>query len=49
MTNNKNKKGKKDPENCPYCQAELYGSSTAWGFSPEGWESAKRKHEEKHV
>jgi len=38
----------KDPQNCPYCQAEEKGYSTGWSFSPEGWQMAKEKHLRKH-
>lgn len=39
---------KKDPENCPYCQAEIKGCSDGWGMSPEGWEQMKVKHLKEH-
>lgn len=39
---------KKDPLNCPYCEAEERGYSEGWGFSPEGWEWMERIHREGH-
>ncbi len=39
----------KDPENCPLCEAEIYGESTGWGFSPEGWEEVKDNHYKNHT
>lgn len=35
--------------NCPYCEAEINGYSTGWGFSPEGWEEMERIHRERHI
>jgi hypothetical protein len=40
---------KRDPLNCPYCEAEVYGYSISWGFSPEGWDEMERMHRERHV
>lgn len=39
---------KKDPLNCPFCEAEIKGYSDGWGFSPEGWEEMLRIHKERH-
>ena len=33
--------------NCPFCPKDSKYES--WGFSPEGWENAKRNHEENHT
>ena len=40
---------KKDPRNCPFCEAEEKGVSSGWGMSPEGWERIRRNHEDNHL
>lgn len=42
------KPGRKDPLNCPFCEAEEKGYSEGWGFSPEGWEEMEKRHLEEH-
>lgn len=39
------KQYKCSPEDCPYGQP----AGRSWGFSPEGWEMAKEKHEREHL
>ena len=39
---------KKDPQNCPFCEAEEKGKSSGWGMSPEGWWELERRHNEEH-
>jgi len=39
----------KDPENCPFCEAELKGTSSGWGMSPEAWEESKKNHDKYHI
>ena len=39
---------KKDPDNCPFCQAEERGHSEGWGMCPEGWQELERKHYQEH-
>jgi len=34
-------------KNCPFCPKE--NESESWGFSPEGWESARQIHIQKHA
>ena len=38
----------KDSLNCPFCEAEEKGFSSAWGCSPEGWKLIEARHLEKH-
>jgi len=42
------RKDKRDPLNCPFCQAEERGCSEGWGLSPEGWEWMAIIHREGH-
>jgi hypothetical protein len=39
---------RKDPQNCPYCEAEEKGVSSGWSGSPEFWASLKEKHNKEH-
>ena len=39
---------KKDPQNCPICEAEEKGVSSGYGYSPEGWLEVERRHREEH-
>lgn len=39
---------KKDPKNCPYCEAEEKGVSSSWGGSQEMFEALKEKHIKEH-
>lgn len=34
-------------KNCPFCPPE--GQYEAWGFSPEGWQSARENHDKGHT
>lgn len=38
----------KDPLNCPFCESEVNGVSSAWGASPEGWENMRVRHLKEH-
>lgn len=38
----------KDLLNCPFCESEEKGVSSAWGGSPDFWEEMKARHLEKH-
>lgn len=46
--NNQKDNHMKDPENCPFCQAELKGVSDSWGMSPEGWAQSRESHDKNH-
>ena len=39
---------KKDPQNCPICEAEEKGVSSGWGMSPEGLREIERRHYKEH-
>ena len=39
----------KDPQSCPFCEAEMNSYARGWGFSPEGWREVKENHEKTHV
>ena len=39
---------KKDPQNCPFCEAEEKGYSVGWGGSPEFWAEKEKEHKENH-
>ena len=39
---------KKDPQNCPICEAEEKGVSSGYGMSPEGLREISRRHYEEH-
>ena len=39
---------KKEPDNCPYCEAEEKGYSSAWTGSEEFFKELKEKHIKEH-
>lgn len=48
LTNKNMEESKKDPNNCPFCEAEIKGHSSGWGFSPEGWQTQREIHDKNH-
>jgi hypothetical protein len=44
----KNKTMKKDPQNCPMCEAEEKGVSSPYGMSPEGIRAMEGRHNKEH-